>query len=490
MDPEEKTYEDLRIIDLLPEGIECVADNPVWNKGTLFKDYASEAELAKSVEIIDNYHNSGRTAVIIPFTYEQWKHAYDTSNKNVHVMIRTRIAPDARTGVVTNDVYVVGKNLDDYYGSTGWEYDVYDLDGDGRTDDRIAHGSSQAWITASASLYAEKSVSPAGAGRWSKQGLSVSTGTDFDYRLRVVNELEDRKDLVVHDVLPAPGDSGIFGGGRGSEFSVRLRGPVRVPDGYDVWYTDDPDARAAAWDGSRPDGGWSVDGWESATAFRIVAREGTVLAGGSTFDAVVPVRVQDALDPGTEALLDGKGWTDGPSGISAALEAVNAFGFRTDGSPVAESNEVAVRMAFVGFVVRKADGSTGSALAGATFELSDDGGGSKRVAVSDGDGMASFRCLPIGTYFMREVGAPAGYVPSDEAVRVDVALDPVTMEWKVSFDGSGAAGTHVDPLVVENSPSGYEFPDTGGTGTGAYMVCGSVLALPAGFVLFRRRKRD
>ena len=59
---------------------------------------------------------------------------------------------------------------------------------DGETDDKIAYAFSDATIIAAQSMYAEKFIAPAGSGSWSKQGLLVKAGSDFDYLLEIVNE--------------------------------------------------------------------------------------------------------------------------------------------------------------------------------------------------------------------------------------------------------------------------------------------------------------
>ena len=54
---------------------------------------------------------------------------------------------------------------------------------DGETNDKIAYAFSDATIIAAQSMYAEKFIAPAGSDSWSKQGLLVKAGSDFDYLL-------------------------------------------------------------------------------------------------------------------------------------------------------------------------------------------------------------------------------------------------------------------------------------------------------------------
>ena len=47
---------------------------------------------------------------------------------------------------------------------------------------------SDATIIAAQSIYAEKFIAPEGSNNWSKQGLLIKTGTNFDYLLKITNE--------------------------------------------------------------------------------------------------------------------------------------------------------------------------------------------------------------------------------------------------------------------------------------------------------------
>ena len=75
---------------------------------------------------------------------------------------------------------------------------------DGETNDKIAYAFSDATIIAAQSMYAEKFIAPAGSDSWSKQGLLVKAGSDFDYLLEIVNETAAvHTGLTVYDT-PAP----------------------------------------------------------------------------------------------------------------------------------------------------------------------------------------------------------------------------------------------------------------------------------------------
>ena len=95
---------------------------------------------------------------------------------------------------------------------------------------------SDATIIAAQSIYAEKFIAPEGSNNWSKQGLLIKTGTNFDYLLKITNETKtEYSDLVVYDTLPRSGDKNVFGTqDRSSEFDIHLRGVITPPEGYSV----------------------------------------------------------------------------------------------------------------------------------------------------------------------------------------------------------------------------------------------------------------
>lgn len=342
----------------------------------------------------------------------------------------------------------------------------------------------------SQSTYAEKFIAPAGFNNWSKQGLALKTGTDFDYLLRVTNETGSvHTGLTVYDTLPGIGDRDIFGGAaRNSEFPVILRQAITPPEGYTVYYTTSPEVYGKTMRDMVAADIWSdsVSDYASVTAFKLVANDGTVLDKDSVFQVRIPVRVPEALDQDSLTLLHEKAGSGQPS----ALNALNAFGFRTTEAPSEkESNTVWARIPFASLSVRKVDEATGSALAGAEFQLRDQAGNLIAAAVSDEQGLLRFRDLAEGTYILTETKVPAGYMDKNLSLTVTITQNSVTMDYSFAFSsGFTGAGTGADPLRVPNSTT-YVLPDTGGSGTaGVYALGVSLLLLAAFLPVLRRRK--
>ena len=489
LEPEIKTYEDLRIVDLLPDGIRYDSIHLLQGvSGLLLLDGGN----AYQPEILENYHNSGRTAVIFHLNAENLQRTLATV-KLAKVYFWVQIEQSARPGTVRNEVYVVGDNLDEYQGQTGGAADRYDLNNNGGTNDKIAYAFSDATIIAAQSMYAEKFIAPAGSGSWSKQGLLVKAGSDFDYLLEIVNETAAvHTGLTVYDTLPRIGAPNLFGtSGRGSEFPVRLRSAITPPEGYTVYYTTSPEVYTHSMEEMVDSDIWttSVTGFASVTAFKLVAGEGTELAGNSRFQVRIPVCAPKTFDEDSMALLRAKVDQDQASGTVSWLQAVNAFGFRTVQTPtVKESNTVWARVCFAGFCVKKVNSATQAALPGAEFTLTDAAGSIIGTAVSDAGGRLQFRELTEGAYTLAETKVPDGFLDTHVSVAVTITQNPVTLAYSVTFskDHTGL-GTSADPLCIENHGA-YVLPKTGGRGTAAFYVPGAFLFLSAALPDLRKRR--
>ena len=92
------------------------------------------------------------------------------------------------------------------------------------------------------------------------------------------------------------------------------------------------------------------------------------------------------------------------------------------GSPYPlKSTEIRFDMPNGALIVTKADAANGAALTGAAFELTNASGAVVATQTTGADGTAQFDNLPAGSYTVREVGAPMGYlvsVPDSQSVTV------------------------------------------------------------------------
>lgn len=179
--------------------------------------------------------------------------------------------------------------------------------------------------------------------------------------------------------------------------------------------------------------------------------------------------------------------------------------------------------------VKKVDSLTNKPLAGASFVLYyKDGNGTpyyydlgKFKALIDDQSEATYaRETPASgellfaslkenmTYYLKEISAPAGYIPLDGEIQIKVdksgnvtvagiitnsQLTPST-EKDGNLSGTGYQATPNGQelaLTVHNTPS-FELPETGGTGTFSYTAAGTLLivgSLLCGYIPARSRKK-
>lgn len=489
LEPDIKEYENLRVVNLLQDG---VSYHSVYGaiRFSFLEGYTGNDD---KPEIVENYHNSGRTAPIFHLDAETLVKTINTSHFAT-IYFWVQIDEDAQSGTVRNYAYVVGDNLDEYRGKQKKTSDVYDLNSNGETDDQIAYDESDATIVASQSIYAEKFVARAGSDDWSKQGFYVAQGMDFDYLLQITNETSEvHTGLLIYDTLPELGDTNNSSTvPRGSEFPVRLRGAITPPKGYSVHYTTSTDVYLRSMGEMLAADIWTdaPEDYSKVTALLLTADEGTVLGGKSSLQIRVPARAAQTLSAESLALLADKTYEYGTSSALEYLSAANSFAFRTDQLVSAkESNVVRVRLPFAGFWMKKVDARNGAALAGAEFTLTNEAGELLRTGVTDEQGLLLFRELPLGTFTLTETKIPAGYADSPVVLTVTITQNPVTMEYTVAFTGAHTeAGTLTDPLLVKNDSS-YALPQTGGAGTGLFYGLGLTLLLAAALLALGKHRR-
>ena len=148
-------------------------------------------------------------------------------------------------------------------------------------------------------------------------------------------------------------------------------------------------------------------------------------------------------------------------------------------------------------------------LEGAEFTLQGPGTEPPVKGTTGKDGIATFTGIQRGaTYYLRETQAPSNYMvagPWILEVRADgnATLYPATEKADKTLDKVSNTGTaltvttgtdsKVLELPIQDTPWGYELPETGGAGTTSYTVGGLALIFGAATLLYshcRRRKED
>lgn len=201
---------------------------------------------------------------------------------------------------------------------------------------------------------------------------------------------------------------------------------------------------------------------------------------------------------------DGK-WSSSGQGINVKSPTTDGSGYKdgfsiaTDKSNNTEKNNV---VRFVkndalkkfDLTVNKVDKTTGNALKGAKFTLTDSAGKTSSYKETDPTAMFTFENLSSGTYTLKETKAPDGYITSQDVTIVisddgNVNVTNNNGDWKLALQND--AGNNQITLTVNNTNKTV-FPFTGGSGNELYLIVGGafilISALAGGYYVFRIKR--
>lgn len=454
-----KDYKDLRVIDLFdPNTLDIdfkYLDQYFDKNNTRFY-----APWYKSYEVIENYHNSGRSALIIHLDQKEFiKRSLETGGKANLPFIYTKLKGKADGGTFTNHIYLAGEGLWDLETANPNRVavDSYDLNNNGSTTDKIPHAESNYTIVAAEGIYARKFIAKNDdLSDASTVTRTFKPGETFNYKLTIKNNTDNPvENTVIYDVLPKVGDvNTLDASARKTEYTVSLRGPVTAPEGWTVYYTTDTTVTASTMAQAADKDIWSADvtDFSKVTGIKVVANEGTTIGARSQVDVAVPVvNPSELTDQVKQLMLERTEDNKDNGGRSGVVQAHNQFGYRAKGHEGnRESNTVTSQIFAASFHVKKVDkDDTSKGLAGAEFTLSDATGAVLATQVSDKDGDLAFTTLTEGTYTLKETKAPNNYKLDETEHAVVVTYDADQQLYHVTIDGE-ATGSKASPKVIAN----------------------------------------
>ena len=456
LDPD-KDYGDLRIIDL-------------YDPNTLKVDYKDfERNLAsnekgmkflKSYDVIENYHNSGRTALIMHLDQKEFiKASLQDLNRVRLPFIVADLKGKDDGGTFTNKVYVAGNGIHDLENANPDRVteDVYDLNGNGSTTDKIPYAESNYTIVAAEGIYARKYI----AKNDDLSDASIVTrtfkpGETFNYKLTIKNNTDKAvEDGVVYDVLPKVKDvNTLDGSGRMTEYTVSLRGPVTAPEGWTVYYTTDTGVTTDTMAQAADKDIWTtaVADYSQVTGIKLVANAGTTIPARGEASFGVPVVNPSELTDEVKALMQKRTKdNEDNGGRSGLVQAHNQFGYKAKGHEGnRESNTVTAQIFSAAFHVKKVDkDDPKKVLEGAEFTLTDANGAVVATETSDKKGELSFNTLTEGTYTLKETKAPENYKLDETEHAVVVTYDADKQIYHVTVDGK-SVGSKAVPVEIAN----------------------------------------
>lgn len=454
-----KDYKDLRVIDLFdPNTLEIdfnYLDQYFDKNNTRFY-----APWYKSYEVIENYHNSGRSALIIHLDQKEFiKRALETGGKANLPFIYTKLKGKADGGTFTNHIYLAGEGLWDLETANPNRVavDSYDLNNNGSTTDKIPHAESNYTIVAAEGVYARKFIAKNDdLSDASTVTRTFKPGDTFNYKLTIKNNTDNPvENTVIYDVLPKVGDvNTLDASARKTEYTVSLRGPITAPEGWTAYYTTDTTVTASTMAQAADKDIWTTDitDYSKVTGIKIVANEGTTIAARSQVDIAVPVvNPSELTEQVKQLMLDRTEDNKDNGGRSGVVQAHNQFGYKAKGHEGnRESNTVTSQIFAASFHVKKVDkDDTSKGLAGAEFNLLDASGAVLATQVSDKDGNVAFTTLTEGTYTLKETKAPTNYKLDETEHAVVVTYDADQQIYHVTIDGE-AIGSKASPKLITN----------------------------------------
>lgn len=454
-----KDYKDLRVIDLFdPNTLDIdfnYLDQYFDKNNTRFY-----APWYKSYEVIENYHNSGRSALIIHLDQKEFiKRALETGGQVRLPFIYTKLKGKADGGTFTNHIYLAGEGLWNLETANPNKVavDIYDLNNNGSTTDKIPHAESNYTIVAAEGVYARKFIAKNDdLSDASTVTRTFKPGETFNYKLTIKNNTDNPvENTVIYDVLPKVGDvNTLDASARKTEYTVSLRGPITAPEGWTAYYTTDTTVTASTMAQAADKDIWSADitDFSKVTGIKIVANEGTTIAARSQVDIAVPVvNPSELTDQVKQLMLDRTEDNKDNGGRSGVVQAHNQFGYKAKGHEGnRESNTVTSQIFAASFHVKKVDKDDSSkGLAGAEFNLLDSTGAVLATQVSDKDGNLAFTTLTEGTYTLKETKAPTNYKLDETEHAVVVTYDADQQIYHVTIDGE-AVGSKASPKLITN----------------------------------------
>ena len=405
---DERVLKNVKIVDLLPIGLDFLRISSPNNRHLQYFD---------SYETIDNYKNTGRTAIVMnlkDMTVEELLVAagnqpFDQIGVTIHTKINLFSSKTREENL--NELFIdFGDSLDENVKIMGSQVkDIHDINNNGDTDELVHYSSADYWYTPPFEVSIRNYIRTQNGG-W---GQNIITKPDdvFDYRINLynANEYSSIENVVVYDVLPKKGDTAIVENengeylNRGSVFSNTLTGQADAPEGFTVYYTTDEVVEDASKAMDELNWQTTLSDYSQATAIKIVMDEGVSIAPEEQKNFVLEMKAPS-------------------EGVKTGQRAYNSSAFSENNLTFKEGNKVynEIYIPMGNIEVSKVDSETKEPLANVGFELFD---GEEMIAEgeTDSDGKLLFENLKVDKeYIVKEVKPLSGYAQNDTEYPITV----------------------------------------------------------------------
>ncbi|MDO1605326.1 SpaA isopeptide-forming pilin-related protein [Lactobacillus sp. YT155] len=427
----DKNLKNGKIVYLLPDGVSLSKDGTTENM--------------KNVQEIKNYRNTGYTAVIGDITngditkddfitYSIPITANETLNRDSY-NVKAMLVFDNDKSTYNMDEQ---KNEGYYIGTASDSKPNYGLYAGTDSPDGLCQVENSFQYEPAAKLAVTKKVSQKGTDNWlSDTGkVAAAPGEQYSYKLRIANYSlnNDFTNIDAVEILPYVNDKMITNGestlpyrDRGSEFSMKLTGPIeKTPAKFTILYSTSAVSEAQGLDANIENSEWltadEITDWSKVTMVRFKADEDYTLKRNQAVEFQLDVQTPAGIDYNTDLVSNNTFATraiDTNGTLQSAIES-NIASIRTIGEdPVIPTGQGAVKI-----IKQDVDDKTKN-LAGAEFKLTDSEG-KEYTGVTNDNGVLMIPNLPVGEYKLQETKAPEDYELDPTVHKVTVKDGEVT----------------------------------------------------------------
>lgn len=303
-----------KLIDFLPVGLTFESYYP---------NLSGLSEYVDNIEVIDNYLESGKTAVI--YHFKDFKPA-DVSQFNLNIygkitsdMINNTMEDETHNN--DNLAYFVSDSLNGV-NSTSMLVDTYDVNQNNNREERVFGASSKTPVNLPEERRSEKLIKKSNTS-WLKTGITTGHDENFEYMIRTINGTSATlNELMYVDVLPYQDDD------RNSGYANQLRGPVIADSRFEVLYSYDVVADDQINSNINNNVLWlsatDVDDFSLVKSIFIKLKPGEVINGNEIIETIVPM-----VSPKTTDVKN-----------IESFEAHNDFSVSYNGTSFGKSNKV------------------------------------------------------------------------------------------------------------------------------------------------------
>ncbi|MGF3113733.1 Cna B-type domain-containing protein, partial [Facklamia sp. P9177] len=421
--PKGNSIDFTKVIDLLPNGFEYVANSSKFYSYNIDKIYSiNDNQLIANTEpeVVTNYKGTGQTALIweLPSVTSIDHSTYSNTRRSpFFIEYQTKITKLATEGKNENSAYLAWSNNEEVKVLEGSVEDIFDLNDNGSTSDSIAMSKQAITYAPPREVITTKSVKGS-----LDQNFTLAPGSGFseintsaEYNMSVLNNsTKDVEELIILDILPHKGDKTVGTSyesdsrvPRESEFSVQLEGPIQAPEGFQVFYTSDTPSENMK--NYTTEANWtsSPSNFTTVKAFKIEMIEGYTLKTEQRASFNVPIKVPNDFD------------------LKLGMKAVNSYGTSLSSNlDYFESNNAIleiVRYQVEGYVFEDTDKNSIRSEDEAVFQshkvaLVDESGnpvtdqeGNPIETLTNDKGYYHFDVFNHGNYRIK-IGTPEGYI--------------------------------------------------------------------------------